>query len=66
MENVMVDTGDALHAWRVDPGKNTLVIDQCKMSDRQALELFRQRRADTARADRRRGTASRSGDRDAG
>lgn len=29
-ENGIVDTGDALHAWFVDPGKNTLGIDQYK------------------------------------
>jgi catechol 2,3-dioxygenase-like lactoylglutathione lyase family enzyme len=29
-ENGIVDTGDALHAWIVDPGKNTLGIDQYK------------------------------------
>jgi catechol 2,3-dioxygenase-like lactoylglutathione lyase family enzyme len=29
-ENGIVDTGDALHAWIVDPGKNTLGIDQPK------------------------------------
>jgi hypothetical protein len=29
-ENGIVDTGDALHAWIVDPGKNTLGIDQRK------------------------------------
>jgi catechol 2,3-dioxygenase-like lactoylglutathione lyase family enzyme len=29
-ENGIVDTGDALHAWIVDPGKNTLGIDQAK------------------------------------
>jgi catechol 2,3-dioxygenase-like lactoylglutathione lyase family enzyme len=29
-ENGIVDTGDALHAWIVDPGKNTLGIDQLK------------------------------------
>jgi catechol 2,3-dioxygenase-like lactoylglutathione lyase family enzyme len=28
--NGIVDTGDALHAWIVDPGKNTLGIDQYK------------------------------------
>jgi hypothetical protein len=27
-ENGIVDTGDALHAWIVDPGRNTLGIDQ--------------------------------------
>jgi catechol 2,3-dioxygenase-like lactoylglutathione lyase family enzyme len=29
-ENGIVDTGDALHAWFVDPGGNTLGIDQYK------------------------------------
>jgi catechol 2,3-dioxygenase-like lactoylglutathione lyase family enzyme len=29
-ENGIVDTGDALHAWIVDPGKNTLGLDQRK------------------------------------
>jgi catechol 2,3-dioxygenase-like lactoylglutathione lyase family enzyme len=29
-ENGIVDTGDMLHAWIVDPGKNTLGIDQPK------------------------------------
>jgi len=29
-ENGIVDTGDALHAWFVDPGKNSLGIDQYK------------------------------------
>ena len=29
-ENGIVDTGDALHAWIMDPGKNTLGIDQYK------------------------------------
>src|SRR5919197_2729487 len=29
-ENGIVDTGDALHAWIVDPGGNTLGIDQLK------------------------------------
>lgn len=29
-ENGIVDTGDALHAWIVDPGKNTLGINQDK------------------------------------
>jgi catechol 2,3-dioxygenase-like lactoylglutathione lyase family enzyme len=29
-ENGIVDTGDALHAWIVDPGKNTLGINQPK------------------------------------
>jgi catechol 2,3-dioxygenase-like lactoylglutathione lyase family enzyme len=29
-ENGVVDTGDALHAWIVDPGKNVLGIDQYK------------------------------------
>lgn len=29
-ENGIVDTGDALHAWFVDPAKNTLGIDQYK------------------------------------
>jgi catechol 2,3-dioxygenase-like lactoylglutathione lyase family enzyme len=29
-ENGIVDTGDALHAWITDPGKNTLGIDQYK------------------------------------
>jgi catechol 2,3-dioxygenase-like lactoylglutathione lyase family enzyme len=29
-ENGIVDTGDALHAWIVDPGRNTLGIDQPK------------------------------------
>jgi catechol 2,3-dioxygenase-like lactoylglutathione lyase family enzyme len=29
-EGGIVDTGDALHAWIVDPGKNTLGIDQYK------------------------------------
>ncbi len=29
-ENGIVDTGDALHAWIIDPGKNTLGIDQYK------------------------------------
>lgn len=29
-ENGIVDTGDALHSWFVDPGKNTLGIDQYK------------------------------------
>jgi catechol 2,3-dioxygenase-like lactoylglutathione lyase family enzyme len=29
-ENGIFDTGDALHAWIVDPGKNTLGIDQHK------------------------------------
>ncbi len=29
-ENGIVDTGDALRAWFVDPGKNTLGIDQYK------------------------------------
>jgi catechol 2,3-dioxygenase-like lactoylglutathione lyase family enzyme len=28
--NGIVDTGDALHAWIVDPGKNTLGINQYK------------------------------------
>lgn len=28
--NGIVDTGDALHAWIVDPGKNTLGINQHK------------------------------------
>jgi len=26
----ILDTGDALHAWIVDPGKNVLGIDQYK------------------------------------
>jgi hypothetical protein len=29
-EDGIVDTGDTLHAWIVDPGKNTLGIDQPK------------------------------------
>jgi catechol 2,3-dioxygenase-like lactoylglutathione lyase family enzyme len=29
-ENGIVDTGDALHAWIVDPGNNVLGIDQHK------------------------------------
>jgi catechol 2,3-dioxygenase-like lactoylglutathione lyase family enzyme len=29
-ENGIVDTGDALHAWIVDPGGNTLGINQAK------------------------------------
>lgn len=29
-ENGIVDTGDALHAWIVDPGMNALGIDQYK------------------------------------
>jgi catechol 2,3-dioxygenase-like lactoylglutathione lyase family enzyme len=29
-ENGIVDTGDALHAWIVDPGKNTLGLNQYK------------------------------------
>jgi catechol 2,3-dioxygenase-like lactoylglutathione lyase family enzyme len=29
-ENGIVDTGDALHAWIVDPGGNTLGINQSK------------------------------------
>jgi catechol 2,3-dioxygenase-like lactoylglutathione lyase family enzyme len=29
-EDGIVDTGDALHAWIVDPGGNTLGIDQYK------------------------------------
>jgi catechol 2,3-dioxygenase-like lactoylglutathione lyase family enzyme len=29
-ENGIVDTGDALHAWIVDPGRNTLGVDQYK------------------------------------
>jgi catechol 2,3-dioxygenase-like lactoylglutathione lyase family enzyme len=29
-ENGIFDAGDALHAWIVDPGKNTLGIDQPK------------------------------------
>jgi catechol 2,3-dioxygenase-like lactoylglutathione lyase family enzyme len=29
-ENGIVDTGDALHAWIVDPGKNALGLDQYK------------------------------------
>src|SRR5216117_614768 len=29
-ENGIVDTGDALHAWIVDPGNNTLGISQHK------------------------------------
>ncbi len=29
-ENGILDTGDALHAWFVDPAKNTLGIDQYK------------------------------------
>ena len=29
-ENGIFDAGDALHAWIVDPGKNTLGIDQHK------------------------------------
>jgi catechol 2,3-dioxygenase-like lactoylglutathione lyase family enzyme len=29
-ENGIADTGDALHAWFMDPGKNTLGIDQDK------------------------------------
>jgi hypothetical protein len=29
-ENGIADTGDALHAWIVDPGGNTVAIDQYK------------------------------------
>ena len=29
-ENGIFETGDALHAWIVDPGKNILGIDQHK------------------------------------
>jgi hypothetical protein len=29
-KNGIVDTSDALHAWIVDPGRNTLGIDQYK------------------------------------
>lgn len=29
-ENGIADTGDALHAWFVDPAKNVLAIDQYK------------------------------------
>jgi len=29
-DNGIVDTGDALHAWFVDPGNNTVGIDQYK------------------------------------
>jgi catechol 2,3-dioxygenase-like lactoylglutathione lyase family enzyme len=29
-ENGIVDTGDTLHAWIVDPGRNTIGIDQRK------------------------------------
>jgi len=29
-ENGILDTGDALHAWIIDPGKNTLGINQPK------------------------------------
>jgi catechol 2,3-dioxygenase-like lactoylglutathione lyase family enzyme len=29
-ENGIVDTGDALHAWIMDPGRNTLGINQQK------------------------------------
>jgi catechol-2,3-dioxygenase len=29
-QNGIVDTGNALHAWFVDPGRNTLGIDQYK------------------------------------
>lgn len=29
-ENGSFDTGDALHAWIIDPAKNTLGIDQQK------------------------------------
>jgi catechol 2,3-dioxygenase-like lactoylglutathione lyase family enzyme len=33
-ENGIVDTGDALHAWIVDPGKNVLGIDQYEPTPR--------------------------------